>query len=341
MTTTSLHSKLFCTFSIDFRCKFDINDIAKALWMITETMKSIANETLLMIINGTLMNKTLKTFQISDLWSKAQDNHKLIQCLDAYRNPFMVYFDNIHPLFGLISMCCFKYLGRHFHNPIPIFANFFATLNASHAIDQYPNHLFDDSKRGINIFKPKHLRQMNKLRDIIKKVPIIPVFMDITTNISVALSTCNNYSKHMNSQWIDSIRARNKIHSEYISYTTQYNIFIHNLRTYLKHGNEKFGNKIMDSGAEGVKLLICGIQLIDGHVNYRNKLNINVIIRILYIKWKDCNKSKSYEQITRFNYSNELKYAMVKDSVSIFEMLANESNSIFHVPEGSPFMMYA
>ncbi len=31
MTTTSLHCKLLSTFSIDFSCKFDTNDIAKAL----------------------------------------------------------------------------------------------------------------------------------------------------------------------------------------------------------------------------------------------------------------------------------------------------------------------
>ncbi len=34
-----------------------------------------------------------------------------------------------------------------------------------------------NDKHGINVFKSKHFRQM-KLRDIIKQLPIIPVFMD-------------------------------------------------------------------------------------------------------------------------------------------------------------------
>eukprot|EP01084_Bolivina_argentea_P273496 465894_1 len=107
MTTTFLQSKLLYTFSIDYSWKFDINNIAKALLMITEAMKSIANEILMMIINGTLINNTLTALQISDLWSKALDNHTLIQYLDAYWHPLMVklqhfsyaYFDNIYALF--------------------------------------------------------------------------------------------------------------------------------------------------------------------------------------------------------------------------------------------------
>eukprot|EP01084_Bolivina_argentea_P215000 364974_1 len=80
--------------------------------------------------------------------------------------------------------------------------NEFITPNEKHSI--YRSilgllYLCDDSKNGINVFKSKHFKQINKLRDIIKKLPIIPVFMEITTNVSVILGICDNYSKNMNS----------------------------------------------------------------------------------------------------------------------------------------------
>eukprot|EP01084_Bolivina_argentea_P273608 466110_1 len=140
-------------------------------------------------------------------------------------------------------------------------------------------YLADDSKNGINAFATKHFKNVKKIRDIIKKLPILPVFMDITTIVSISLNICDNYSKDMDNQWMDKrhhktydlIRWRSKIQSQYISYTAQYNIFLHNLRIYLRFNtDEKEGKQqnninntnIMDLGREGVQLVIRGMKLI-------------------------------------------------------------------------------
>eukprot|EP00483_Globobulimina_turgida_P010287 UN10306 len=199
-------------------------------------------------------------------------------------------------------------------------------------------YLCDDNKNGINVFKSKHLKNINKIRDLVKKLCILPVFMDIHTTAPIALSICDNFTKDMrvSNQWMDKkhhktydlIRWRSKIQSQYISYTASFVTFLHNLRAYSECEENL---NILHLGQEGVDLVIRGMTLIgDWTAKLAQQMaykSANPISETEYLMLSgkmngDNNPYKCYEQITRFNYKNELKYAMV-EIIGLIKGLSN------------------
>jgi len=192
-------------------------------------------------------------------------------------------------------------------------------------------YLADDNNSNINVFKSKYFKNINKIRDLIKKLPIIPVFMDIHTTVPIALSICDNFTKDMQSstQWMDKkhektydlIRWRATIQQHYISFTANFVTFLHNLR------NKKDDDNNIKLYSRGFELVIRGMKLLG---DWTAKLREQIVFKSAnptsesqyQILGGRGGKNKVYEQITRFNYSNELKYAMV-EIIGLIKGLSN------------------
>eukprot|EP01084_Bolivina_argentea_P196836 337402_1 len=196
-------------------------------------------------------------------------------------------------------------------------------------------YLMDDMSSGINAFKPKHFKNINKVRDLLRKLPIIPVFMDIFTTVPIALSICDNFTKDMQNgnQWMDKrheknydlIRWRATIQEHYISFTANFVSFLHDIRSRKNDDQEKqIDLKVY---AKGFELVVRGMKLIG---DWTAKLREQIVFKSANpttesdytILGGRGGKNQVYEQITRFNYSNELKYAMV-EIIGLIKGLSN------------------
>ena len=196
-------------------------------------------------------------------------------------------------------------------------------------------YLADDSEANLNVFKSKHFKNMSKIRDLVKKLPIVPVFMDIHTTVPVALSICDHFTKEyqQGTAWMDKrheksydlIRWRTTIQEHYISFTANFVTFLHNLRSSKKKGDD--GQIDLKLYARGFELVVRGMKLLG---DWTAKLKEQVVFKSANPTSEAIYKTlggrggpaKTYEQITRFNYSNELKYAMV-EVIGLIKGLSN------------------
>eukprot|EP01083_Nonionella_stella_P244306 850449_1 len=194
-------------------------------------------------------------------------------------------------------------------------------------------YLCDDSQCGINIFKSKHLR-MNKVADVLERLPIVPVFMDLHTTVEYSLRMCDHYNSEMGgfTSWIgidkkddkktyDLVRCKKRIHAEYTAFTASFVKLLHDL---------KHLESCSEIDATAFELIIGGMKLLgDWTAKLQEQIAYKAAHPISQSEFVslggsigDDNPYASYEQMTRFNYSNELKHAMV-EVIGLIKGLSN------------------
>eukprot|EP00485_Elphidium_margaritaceum_P018770 CAMPEP_0202730760 /NCGR_PEP_ID=MMETSP1385-20130828/186801_1 /ASSEMBLY_ACC=CAM_ASM_000861 /TAXON_ID=933848 /ORGANISM="Elphidium margaritaceum" /LENGTH=1334 /DNA_ID=CAMNT_0049397039 /DNA_START=27 /DNA_END=4031 /DNA_ORIENTATION=+ len=196
-------------------------------------------------------------------------------------------------------------------------------------------YLADDAGSGINVFKSgsKYFKHISKIREMVRRLPVLPVFMDVHTTVPIALLMCDNFTKEMATGNAWSARKhtttydlkvwRTTIQEHYISFSTSFVIFLHDVRA---HRKNPAGIDVAIA-ARGLELVVRGLKLLgDWTAKLREQIAFkcaNPASESDYVtQGGRGGKYAVYEQITRFNYRSDLKFAMV-EIIGLIKGLSN------------------
>ena len=191
-------------------------------------------------------------------------------------------------------------------------------------------YLADDKQANINVFKSKFIN-IKEIKKCIAKTPIIPVFMDTWTTTVGIIMLCDHWQPNMERDYLntknvnynyDIVLKRHHIQDQYVAYTAELVTLLHTLRSLGK--NTKIPMNIQQNGynivVNGMKLVSDWCAKIKETVVW--KANNPIDDARFKILGGQNSKYKVYEQITRFNYDNDIKYAMV-EIIGLIKGLAN------------------
>lgn len=184
----------------------------------------------------------------------------------------------------------------------------------------------EEDKKGDNVFKGKIVK-LNPLKEVLKRIPVIPIFMDMRVSVPNILSMCRNWDQSMTNSWTSSdvtllVNKRNAMRRDFVTYTCQFSSMVQELKMM---GNQIYND--FESAARcwnlvegGLKLLGTWSALVQETLAYKYD-NPCPLDQFQALGGKPGGKEMSYQMATQFNYKNEEKWIMV-EAVGLIKGLA-------------------
>ncbi|ETO15078.1 component of SCAR regulatory complex [Reticulomyxa filosa] len=189
-------------------------------------------------------------------------------------------------------------------------------------------YLVDDGE--CNVFKGGKYIPIKEIRNLLRKAPYIPIYLDCTTRIELLLPLCEHYTSSMESDWnskknplyYNLVNWRVRIQEEYTAYSAELVTLLHDLRSV--KSDEQIPVPLLQHASnvllQGFKFIGDWTSRVQEQVMFKAN---NPIDAAKYATFGGKGgKAEVYEQITRYNYENELKYAMV-ETIGLIKGLSN------------------
>jgi len=190
--------------------------------------------------------------------------------------------------------------------------------------------LYLADENDCNAFKGGKCLPIKEIRNVLKKVPYLPIFYDCTARLELMLQLCEHYSPSMESDWFNKKNAmyyqlvnwRARIQEEYTTYAAELVTLLHDLRG--MKSDEQIPVPVLERTFE---VIVEGFQ----HIG---EWTSRILEQVIYKANNPVDQAKYttfggkggkaavYEQITRYNYENDLKYAMV-EIIGLIKGLSN------------------
>ena len=201
----------------------------------------------------------------------------------------------------------------------------------------------DESTSSNNVFKNNKSIPIKDIRARLTKLPIFPVYMDTKTSVPHMLALCPHWNNNMESDWIkkkeikntyDLVNWRIRLQEEYLDYTAEFVTLQHELRSFTGGAGGAAGGGGKDDGSlpddlskRTFELVLRGFHLLgDMTAKVREQVAWKFDNPITDNEYKELGGQggpyQVYEQVTRFNFGNDLKYAMV-EVIGLIKGLSN------------------
>jgi len=174
-----------------------------------------------------------------------------------------------------------------------------------------------DDEKGQNVFYSAKGLEVRRYRNVLKKLPFIPVFYDMVTTGPTMLSRATHwdrsYQKQYQSHDVEKTYIlkyqRNNIQKAYTSYSAEFLILVDQIK-HAKHVDLALAQRTWDTVLTGFRLLTEWCSAVREQTAYKY---LNPCSNEVYeAQGGKGGKAKTYEQATRFNYNNEDKYTLVE-----------------------------
>jgi len=158
----------------------------------------------------------------------------------------------------------------------------------------------------------------------------LPIFYDCTARLELMLQLCEHYSNSMegdwnskkNSMYYNLVNWRVRIQEDYTTFAADFVTLVHDLRSVKADEQIPFPllQRTFEVVLQGCKFVGDWTSRVQEQVMYKAN---NPIDASKYATFGGKGgKAEVYEQITRYNYDNELKYAMV-ETIGLIKGLSN------------------